>query len=235
MKIGRILAFLLACGLLAIQAPVSAAPNPPGHRVYVPLILHTAPPVSPWTTIFADDFETETGAWQYLDRNGLTGGDYRPARRECRPKSGDYSAWLVGGGDNGSQLRCGVNYPDDANSWMIYGPFSLSGATAAEMRFDAWINEASLDYFCYTASSDNVDWVSGAVCIDFPSTGWTTLPLDLANAGYSGVSFLGEPEVWVAFVFRSDDSDSAAEGAYVDNVRLSKCMQPSCPPFPGGR
>jgi hypothetical protein len=231
MKSGRVVAFLLVCSLVAGQAPVSAAPVPPGSKLYFPIILRSEAPTSPWVTILADDFETDGGAWEFVDHNGAVGGDFRPARRDCRPKSGDYSAWLVGGGADGALLPCGANYPNDANSRMLFGPFSLAGATAAKMRFDAWVNKAGLDLFCYAASSDNVDWNSGAVCIDFPSTGWTLLELDLADAGYSGVSFLGEPEVWVAFIFLSDGSSNAPEGAYVDNVRLSKCSQPSCPPL----
>ena len=52
----------------------------------------------------------------------------------------------------------------------------------------------------------------------------------LAGAAFdlTDVSFLGDvtrsPSVWIAFVFVSDESDTRAEGVYVDDIVLSAYM-----------
>jgi len=41
------------------------------------------------------------------------------------------------------RLACGGNYPDNADSRMSYGPFSLEDATAAELSFRLWLDVSS--------------------------------------------------------------------------------------------
>ena len=43
--------------------------------------------------------------------------------------------------------------------------------------------------------------------------------------------FRGEPEVWLAFRFVSDDNVTHPFGAYVDDVEISKCTNGACPPL----
>ena len=52
--------------------------------------------------------------------------------------------------------------------------------------------------------------------------------LDLSSIYYLG-DLRGQPQVWVAFIFSSDYSISYAEGAYVDNIVLRRCMVTTCP------
>jgi hypothetical protein len=39
-------------------------------------------------------------------------------RKICRPHAGSYSAWVVGGGADGSGLTCSNEYPISTDSWM---------------------------------------------------------------------------------------------------------------------
>ena len=90
-----------------------------------------------WIDIMTEDFEGDfPGAGWRMDENGT--GDYKWAKSACRSYSGDYSAWGVGGGADGSNLQCGADYPNGAYSYMIYGPFDLSNATDAELLFYRW-------------------------------------------------------------------------------------------------
>jgi len=229
MKTRLILTVLLSCTLLAVQTPARSASAPAnGYKIHIPVVLGSTIPSTPWITILDDDFETDTGAWQFSDESDQDGGEYYPGRRMCWPNRGSYSVWMVGGGADGAALGCGANYPNNVNSWMTHGPFSLVGATEAELRFDVWVNEAYGDHFCYAVSTGGPDW--DALCIYYPSTSWTTLTLDLANDLQTSV--LGEPEVWIAFIFQSDANDQAPDGVFVDNVLLRKCTQPACPPPP---
>ncbi|MCX7839851.1 MAG: immune inhibitor A, partial [Anaerolineae bacterium] len=122
---------------------------------------------------------------------------------------------------------CGSSYPNNARSSMKYGPFSLVGATAADLKFKLWLNtESGYDYVCRVASIDNNNFYGS--CTDGNSSGWIDRTLDLANVPTLG-NLLGQPNVWVAIVFFSDDSVNYPEGGYVDNVVLRKCPSGTCP------
>ena len=88
-----------------------------------------------WTTIVSEDFEGAfPGEWTVFD-NEPGSGEYHWAKRDCKAYSGVYAGWAVGGGGDGAGLSCGADYPDDADAVMIYGPFSLADATAADLTF----------------------------------------------------------------------------------------------------
>ena len=104
---------------------------------------------------------------------------------------------------------------------MVYGPFSLSNTTAADLRFKLWLN-SQLDYdgVCRFASIDGNDF--WGTCTSGNSTGWVDKTLDLANV-YTLGNLLGQSNVWVAIYFTSSASTTYAEGGYVDNIVLRKC------------
>ncbi len=191
---------------------------------YLPLVLRSYPPPT-WTVITTQDFEGAfPGSWQVSD--DYPGyGEYYWGKRSCRPYAGSYSGWAVGGGANGSSLSCGSNYPNYAESWMVYGPFSLVGATAAEMRFQLWVRtELNYDGVCWLASVNGTDFSGSCVT---GTANWYEEVLNLANVPNLG-NLLGRSSVWVALLFISDGSITYSEGAYVDNIVLRKCMYASC-------
>jgi len=172
-----------------------------------------------WITILSDDFEGAfPGEWHVFDSDGDTNGEYLWAKRDCRPYTGGYSAWAVGGGADGSALSCGSHYPDHAQSWMIYGPFSLEDATEAELRFMYWLNsERGNDHLFVGASI-------GGPFYGVRTSGtrdWALHTLDLTDVFTLG-DLTGEDQVRVAFYFFSDESTTLPEGAYVDQVILRK-------------
>ena len=111
---------------------------------------------------------------------------------------------------------------------MDYGPFSLVGASAAELRYKLWLQtEANYDKFCHFASLDSINWYG--TCYSGNSNGWVDLVFDLSNVYQLG-NLLGQPQVWVELYFYSDSSVTYAEGTYVDNVVLRRCPQgATCP------
>ena len=160
---------------------------------------------------------------QLLDNNG---SGYKWAKRNCRAFAGTYSGWGVGGGKNGATLPCGSNYPDNVDSQMIYGPFSLADATAADLTFQLWLNgEPGLDYVGAFASTNGSDF-SGTRWGN--TSGWAPVAFDLKNVTYLG-NLLGKPKVWIMLKFKSDSDTNNPEGGYVDNIILRKCILSSCP------
>ncbi len=209
-------------------------------KVFLPLVLksYTAPTVG-WTTILSEDFEGSfPGAWNVLDNNGSSYGVYMWGKRNCRPYAGSYSGWGVGGGTNGAALGCGSNYPDNADSWMVYGPFSLVGATAGDFSYKLWLyTENSNDGVSRLASINGTNFYGYYTSGN--SAGWIDRTLDLTTVPTLG-NLTGQTNVWVALRFFSNGSTNYAEGGYVDNIVLRKYMSAlsagpsSTPPDPAG-
>jgi len=162
----------------------------------------------------------------------LFGGDYTWGKRNCHAAGGSYSGWAVGGGSSGQSLACGSDYPDDVDSWMIYGPFSLADATAAEVLFSHWVySENDFDTLFVGASIDG-DWFYGPY-FSGDSEGWLDGRFDLTNVATLG-NLAGRAQVWIAFAFQTDEDTNYREGAFVDNIVLHKRATGSSGLEPGG-
>lgn len=190
----------------------------PLNYVYLPLTSRSSSSTGGgWTTIVSEDFEGAfPGPWTLADDN-LGDGQHLWGKRNCRVYAGSYSGWGVGGGTAGSALPCGSNYPDNAGSWMIYGPFSLTGAAAAEMNYKTWIDtESGYDFVCHLASIDGT--IFDGWCTTGYTAGWYDISWNLITAGYAN-----QPNVWIALYFYSDFAFNHPEGGYVDNILVRKC------------
>jgi hypothetical protein len=179
-----------------------------------------------WVTIASQDFEGSfpSGLWQVGDNDGTTNGEYYWAKKSCRPYAGSNSGWAVGGGANGAALACASTYPINADSWMVYGPFSLADATAADLSFKLWLNtESGYDYVYRLASTNGTNFYGSVDGDSGNSGGWIDRVLDLTAVPTLG-NLTGQTQVWVALVFSSDSSITYAEGAYVDNIVLRKLV-----------
>ncbi len=189
-------------------------------RARVPLAVKEYPEKGSWVTILTEDFEGPfPGVWSVED-NQPGYGEYFWGKRSCRPYEGSFSGWAVGGGASGELRSCGDRYRKNADSWMVYGAFSLVDALAADLQFKLWVSsERYYDYACRLASVDGINFYGN--CTSGNSGGWIDMGLDLSDVHTLG-SLLGEPQVWIAFVFDSDDGVNNPEGAYVDNIVLRK-------------
>ncbi len=204
-------------------------PPPLTPRYYFPAtFLNGFGGVGSWSTVMQENFEGTwpSANWQVSDP-GI--GDYYWAKRKCHASSGSYSAWAMGGGAQGQHLGCGVNYIDYANSWMVYGPFSLADASTADFSVKLWANtESYYDVVCLEASTDNFVASYGGTCYSGDSGGqFVPETLDLSNI-YSLGSLVGQPNVWIAIVFQSDLSVTYPEGAFADDLLLRKCVGGLC-------
>jgi hypothetical protein len=210
------------------STPSTQTPTPTPTPTNTPTPTPTGGPG--WVTIVSEDFESSfpgTG-WQVFDNDGATNGEYYWAKKNCKSYAGSYSGWAVGGGANGAALSCGANYPDDVSSWMVYGPFSLADATAADLKFKLWLNsESGYDGVMATASINGANFY-GVPISGTTSGGWVDGLLNLGNVPTLG-NLMGQSNVWVALIFVSDSSINYSEGAYVDNIVLRKCTSGSCP------
>ena len=145
----------------------------------------------------------------------------------CRAFAGSKSAWVEGS----AGLACGSDYFNDENAFLIYGPFSLADATAASLSFQLWLNsERDYDFLCRMVSADGTSF--GGICTHGKSNDWIERVLDLTNVPTVG-NVTGQPAVWIALVWNTDTLIAKAEGAFVDNVRVTKTIGgPTVTPTP---
>jgi hypothetical protein len=214
-------------------ATATPTPTPPDH--YLPIVRNdvmptpTPTPTSTpsWTVILNETFEGDfPGVWQLFSIGSSF--DYQWGKRNCQVFEGSFSGWGVGGGPSGSNLGCNSPYPNNVEAWMVYGPFSLEGMTAADMTLKAWVNtESNFDFLCRFVSTVGGTQVGDydGWCTHGNSQGWVDRALNFADVTEDGgsVNLLGDPSVWVAFVFYSDSEITFPEGGFVDNVLIRRC------------
>jgi len=195
-------------------------PTPaPAAQTFVPLILMRSGPgasANPgWQTIVSDGFE---GA---LTDDAHTYGSPTWGASNCRSSAGAGSAWAAATGP-GAQTPCVDSYPANMSSWLVYGPFDLSEATLAEVKFQRWNRtQAGHDYLSWLASTDgSVFWGLRA---EGDSGGWVGQVFDLTSVPSLG-DVTGEPRVWVAF-HASSDGSGTDEGAFLDQVEVRSCQE----------
>ena len=196
--------------------------NPPFSSISLPLALRSyGGTPSSWTDIMTEGFE---GSWPGANWIVTDPGyeEYYWAKRSCRAATGSNSAWAMGGGSIGNGLGCGANYINGAFSWMIYGPFSLADASQGEFSLQLWLNsQAGADGACLMASTNGNNFYGD--CYSGSTGGsFAARTLDLADV-YTLGNLTGQGSVWVAVLFDSDSSTTAAEGAHVDDLLLRKC------------
>ena len=170
------------------------------------------------------EFAWPNGSWLTWDNNGTDYGNenYDQCWNDVsyRDSKGNWSGWPAAGCSDGYPAP---GYSPNMDSWMTLGPVSTSGAKSAKLTYKYFLHtEMNFDWLGVCASVDNFNyycsWRSGSTAGKFLKG-----TFDLKNVpGYG--SMLGDPYVWVGFIFQSDDiisGDWGYEGAYVDEFALT--------------
>ncbi len=185
------------------SATFTPTPTTTGPATFTP----TPTQVPGWQVLLSDGFEGDfPGVWSQY-------GNPSWGRTGCKKFAGSYAIWPAAAGQ-GAVTPCTSAYPNNVNGWLIAGPYDLSAATEAELTFQRWQKtELDHDTFWWMASIDDWSgfwgWKSSG-----DTGGWRATTFDLADV-------VGMPQVWIAFVFESDDSGTD-EGVWVDDVMLRK-------------
>jgi hypothetical protein len=162
------------------------------------------------------EYAWPNATWSTFDNNG--GVDLCWNDVSYRHYKGGWSGWPAAGCADG---YFPPGYDNDMDSWMTLGPFSTSGAKSGKVSFRYWLDsEPGFDYLWFCAAPEYyAPWycynVSG-----WSANKWVNATLNLKNVpGYGNM--LGNPQVWVGWIFSSDGSlggDVGYEGAYVDEI-----------------
>ena len=218
-----------------VEAPPAIVPPPPIPDPVDPPIpppktfavsgKTTAPA---WETMVYQPFEKTTwpGAWKVADTDGTKNGEYEWIAASCNVYAGTFSGMAIGGGVDGMPLSCTDNYPNNARSWITYGPFSLEDAIGAIVEANVWVyTEPYNDELCIVASTDAQHY--DGVCVSGNSGGWVNEQLDLSSV-YRVGSLLGRSNLYIGFAFVTNASVTRPYGGvYVDNITMRKnVMEP---------
>jgi hypothetical protein len=187
--------------------------------------LHAA---AAWENLLSENFDVRDfpyAPWRAFDNNGATGGDLYWDDQNCVSNDPSWSLWAADGGTNRLNA-CTDNYANNMDSWVTYGPFSLSNAADGLLDFHYRNDsEANFDHFRWMVSVDGTNFygyqVSGG------SGGWQYASLDFKNVPTLG-NILGRPNVWIAFTFTSDSSVISGKGAFVDDVAIKRLTGTTC-------
>jgi hypothetical protein len=193
------------------------------QRVYLPLVAKPSPSPT-WQTLMTEGFESgfPTAGCIAFDADGTTNGEYTWDDDDYLAYHGTRSAWAAGGGANGLDPQYN-DYANSMNSWMVYGPFDLSAYRDADLPFDYKnSSESGYDFLFWGASIDGTNFYGNSVSGD--SGGWQSVNYDLTNVYQLG-NLTGKPQVWVAFVFQSDESVTY-KGPFVDEILLRASAVP---------
>lgn len=187
--------------------------------------LNVGPSNTGWTTVFEEDFEDGINSPPWLNIS-LNGGPYTWGS-EAIANSLDISstmvAWGVGTGAPNLDPQSD-GYPNDVNSWLVAGPFDMSGAVDATVTFDLFLDSVPGvpgdptkpgNTFAVAVSTDGSTY-TGVQILDGGEAQWESLEQNL-------LSYVGEQEVWIAFIFKSDNQPNPDDklGALLDNVVVS--------------
>ncbi|MHC4676153.1 MAG: right-handed parallel beta-helix repeat-containing protein, partial [Planctomycetota bacterium] len=165
---------------------------------------------SEWQNIMTEDFEGvfPSGSWVTLGSPTWDDTDYDSS-------TGLRSCWCAADGVDPAN-----GYVDNMNAWAEFGPFSLEDPNNAKLDF--WFkndSEDDYDFFGWYASINGFNFYGYSVSGN--SSGWQAETFDLTDV-YTLGNLCGQSQVWIAFVFQSDESISGPTytGAYIDDVVL---------------
>lgn len=194
-----------------VQIPASGSK---GNIVAEPSLIDDA-----WLSIKYEGFE------EAFPNNWTLYGSPTWCENNYKSAAGSWSGWPACAG-TGAVPSSG-KYPNNLNSWMVYGPFSLVGATDALVTFKHWTDtESNYDFFQYMASIDGSNFYGQQLSGDW--TPWKDATFDLKSV-YTLGDLRGQDRVWIAFRFVSDNTVQDY-GTFLDEINIQKDTTPSTAP-----
>ncbi len=185
----------------------------------------------PMNENFENPWPVTNSGWLIEDKSNPA-NDYLWGRQDCHPYNGLYAAWSTGIGNKGGQLHCGDQYPNNLDTWAIYGPFDLSQATSASLTFYFWGStevqpNCTADRMYVASSIDGQQFSKGQYFCGYweggPETnGYFKFTLDLNSR-------LGQSQVYIGFEFQTNSSVTDV-GMMIDDVKLD--VAGNIPPTP---
>ncbi len=112
----------------------------------------------------------------------------------------------------------GNSYQGHSHSIIICGPFDLSDANYAQLKYRYCLDiKYEKDWFFSMISTDGINF--HGIGMSGTSGSWDQEIIHLNNvAGLGNVT--GHSQVWIAFLFESDNQPSTNNGVYLDDIEI---------------
>jgi hypothetical protein len=164
-----------------------------------------------WQDIVSEGFEGPTlwprGKWSVNSTANATWDD-----ETYRPRTGSAAAWPAGAGTSGYSPSTSNNkYLNSMNAQMVYGPFDLRTAKAAEVSFWLWMETEATDKLYLEASTDNSTYTQ--------LSEWNTSDMNWRQKTVSLSGYIGQQNVYVRWRFQTNAS-STFQGPWIDDVLI---------------
>jgi hypothetical protein len=193
------------------------------------LLVMVAPAQGTWHLVMTENFERPVNQWPWYTNGNpwrtYPGGDRWGVQATFyHVGTGSQSAWCFMDASNQNDPQYDT-YPPNFYTYMCWGPFDLSQAHAALAAFYIF-NRSYAGDSIYWAAAEN----SGGGELDVGGSysgslsGWEERIMDFADlrdAQGDSVSLLGQPYVFLYFVFQSNGDANVDMGGFVDDVVLS--------------
>lgn len=158
---------------------------------------------------------------------------------QCTPdvdnQAAIWCAYATQRGPNAPQWPDEDEYWDNSNGWAWWGPFNLEDAVSGRMSFWYFLDVEAITNDSMSAVMVNNAGVLTSNGLDFrrgcgfglsflaPIDDWRmhTIYAESLRVNGQEVSFLGEEECYIAFVWQSDGRHHQGPGAFVDDVIVS--------------
>ncbi|MCA9728912.1 MAG: hypothetical protein KC729_14570, partial [Candidatus Eisenbacteria bacterium] len=186
-----------------------------------------------WETVMSEGFEggfPSTG-WRLFPRvrTDLPGAPYQWDNEAFQPHSGTSAGWCAGfslDAPTFPQLDpARDSYAAGMSSWMVYGPFDITDASASQVGFWRFVDSDVSDSLFVGASTDGINFL-GYFYFGHGST-WESESLDIVDLIATAPE--DAPKVWLAFAFFSDGAVQQGVGALIDDIELRKLIPgPGC-------
>ena len=193
----------------ATFAPSRRSPSAPGDFV------------DNWELLVNDNFEgtfPNTSACVLRDFSN-DGFERYWGQDSLRATSGTKSIWSARGGANGVDPATN-NYPKNLDSWLICGPYDFTNAKRLMARYQRWLDIPDLDGdFQFFGASTDGTYFNGVL--------WYGVGQYWVEQTVWFDQYAGQPQVWVALVFRSDNDDATGKGAWIDDLKVWRYNNPT--------
>ncbi|NLG26977.1 MAG: matrixin family metalloprotease [Chloroflexi bacterium] len=152
-----------------------------------------------------------------------------------RAFSGANSGYCAAAGDR-AVLPPGP-YPANTDSWMVWGPFSLTDAVGAALSYRHFTRtQSGVDYLSVAVSVDGYNYYGLLYSGDWTTAtgneqGWMSDVFDLTNVPTLG-NLCGSSAIYLGIGFHSDATGLPAEqeGVYLDDIVLRRTIADSGAP-----